>query len=378
MTGDFSGARARRLYWIAQLGGWTLYGISHFLTLLPALPATDRASYLVVKLARAALGLGASLLLHAVYRELRTRRVSAATFAAGALGASTLLGVVWLGMYRGIVHPLVIGDPPIDAPAFSRSALDLVFALLGWSAVYFGAQYWKASQDDARRARDAESREREARHLARDAQLRMLSYQLNPHFLFNALNSLREMIAEDRPRAQEMVTQLAGFLRYSLDDEPTRLVTLDEEIDVVRDYLAIESIRFESRLEAMVEVERMVADCVLPRFLIHPLVENAIKHGSRDASGVLRVRVVARSAGSALQVEVSNTGSLRKRRSPLGDVTAAEQQSESGIGWSNVRSRLQHVYVGSHRFVVEEASGWVTATLTVPQVRTEQRVLTHA
>jgi two-component system, LytTR family, sensor kinase len=378
MTGVLD-IRARRAYWIAQFGGWALYGISHFLTLLPDLAPDERMPYLAVKFARAALGLGASLVLHAVYRDLRARRVSAPAFAIGAVGASTVLGVLWLGIYRALVHPLVISEPVLDTPAFSRAALDLVFALLGWSAVYFGAQYWKASQDDARRARDAESREREARHLARDAQLRMLSYQLNPHFLFNALNSIREMIVEDRPRAQEMVTQLAGFLRYSLGDEPTRLVTIEEEIEVVRDYLAIESIRFENRLDAVVQVDPVVGDCVLPRFLIHPLVENAIKHGSRDPSGVLRVRVRARGAGSALQIEVANTGTLRKRSTTLGEGHAADERNDGeGIGWSNVRRRLQHVYLGSQRFVVEESEGWVTARLTVPQVRTEPPALAHA
>jgi hypothetical protein len=280
-------------FWVAQLGGWAAFGLSTFLTLLPALPASERPAMLAAKLLRAAVGLGASLLLRALYRALRRRGVGWSATMVAALVACTALGSAWLLVYRLCVAPLLLTSVPPFGPAlFPRAALDLVFVLLAWSAAYFGVLHWLTAQAEAREAA-------EARHLARDAQLRMLAYQLSPHFLFNALNSVRALVDEDPPRARAVVTELAGFLRYTLDSEPSRWLPLRDELDVVASYLAIEAIRFEERLRVETDVDPAAAGCLVPGLLIHPLVENAVKHGTRGADGVLRLRIAVGARGGS-------------------------------------------------------------------------------
>jgi type IV secretory pathway TrbD component len=340
-------AATSRAFWVAQLGGWAAFGLSTFLTLLPAIPAAERPAMLAAKLLRAIFGLGASLLLRALYRALRRHGVGWPGTAAAALAACVVLGSAWLLAYRlGVAQALLASPPPFGLALFPRAALDLVFVLLAWSTAYFGVQHWLSAQAETRRAA-------EARHLARDAQLRMLAYQLSPHFLFNALNAVRALVDEDPARARAVVTELAGFLRYTLGHEPSRWVTVREELDVVASYLAIEAIRFEERLRVETEVDPAAAGCLVPSFLIHPLVENAVKHGARGADGVLRLRVAVSGAAGRLRIEVSNTGRFTGRAEP-------------GIGLANVRGRLERSFPGAHDFAIAERDGWVRVMLELP------------
>jgi LytS/YehU family sensor histidine kinase len=203
----------------------------------------------------------------------------------------------------------------------------------------------------------------------------MLAYQLNPHFLFNALTSIRAMIDEDRGRARQMVTQLAAFLRHALVERPLQTTTLAAELEALRGYLAIEQIRFEERLAIETHVDPAAELCAIPAFLIHPLLENAIKHGARDAGdGPLRVRLDARVTGDMLRVEVWNTGSLvpgssngAHRGGELGFADPAPNgTSGAGIGVRNVRERLVRLFPGRHRFALTDENGWVRALVELP------------
>jgi len=222
-----------------------------------------------------------------------------------------------------------------------------------WSAAYFGVLVWRRSQEREREAT-------EARRLAQEAQLQMLAYQLNPHFLFNALTSIRAMIDEDRGRARQMVTQLAAFLRHALVERALDTTTLAAELDALQGYLAIEQIRFEERLAIETRVDPAAEPCAIPAFLIHPLLENAIKHGARDAGdGPLRVRLEAAVTDGVLRVEVWNTGSLASG-APDG------RAPNAGIGVRNVRERLVRLFPGRHRFDLTDEKGWVRAVVELP------------
>ena len=153
-----------------------------------------------------------------------------------------------------------------------------------------------------------------------------------------------------------MVTELAEFLRYSLTHDPAERVTVAHEIGAVRDYLAIETIRFEHRLRADMTVDVGAETCVIPGFLVLPLVENAVKHGERGKDGALFVSVGARVERDRLILSVRNSGQLRPPNS----------SNSTGLGWRTVRGRLAHVYPGDHRFDVTEHDGRVTATIDVP------------
>src|SRR5690606_12178102 len=169
-------------------------------------------------------------------------------------------------VYRGLLQGFGLlspGEPFVSWPAAARSVLGFTFALIAWSGVWFGVIFWQASQA--------------SQLLTQEARLQMLAYQLNPHFLFNVLNSLRAMIDEDRGRARHMVTELAEFLRYALVHRPLEHTTLTEELQAIGSYLAIEKIRFEDRLAIAFDIDRNVTGAGVPAFLMHPLVENALR-----------------------------------------------------------------------------------------------------
>jgi hypothetical protein len=193
--------------------------------------------------------------------------------------------------------------------------------------------------------------------LAQQAQLQMLRYQLNPHFLFNALNSIRAMILEDASQAREMVTELAEFLRYSLDGKEQES-TIDDELQAIDNYLAIQRIRFDERLDLSMVVDPAARGAIVPCFLIHPLVENAVKHGMRTSAMPLRLEIEVRRRSDAVSVRVSNTGRLADVL-PRPDTP----RDGTGTGGKNIAQRLKLAFPGRHSFGIEERDGWVHARL---------------
>jgi two-component system, LytTR family, sensor kinase len=361
---------SRGWFWVAQVGGWVAYASSLFLTFLPAMEPGRRVAVLINKELRAVVGILLSLGLLRLYRWIAPEPEVNGRVAAIALIASLVTGVA--GYFAHAAIMVVIGLQPsfaifLDPTSAPRSILEFVFAFVVWSAAYFGVLIWRTSQ---LREREAV----EARRLAQEAQLQMLAYQLNPHFLFNALTSIRAMIDEDRGRARQMVTELAAFLRHALVERTLQTTTLAAEIDALRGYLAIEQIRFEERLAIETHVDEAAEACAIPAFLIHPLLENAIKHGTRDqGDGPLRVRLDATVTGDVLRVEVWNTGSLvaraasdARRGGELGLVDASPNAAGTGIGVRNVRERLARLFPGRHRFELTDERGWVRALVELP------------
>jgi LytS/YehU family sensor histidine kinase len=233
--------------------------------------------------------------------------------------------------------------------------------------VHLGFQYNTALREQREHALRAEA-------AARDAQLRMLAYQLNPHFLFNTLNSIRALINEDRQRARAMVTALSGYLRYALVERPLHVALLEEEVESVGGYLAIEKERFEDRLDARMEIDRAALRCEVPAFLLNPLVENALKHGAPGTvAEPLVVRVEARlKEPDRLMIVVENTGEWKGRS--LRERAAGERDDGElgGLGLANVRARLRALYPGDHRVGMEHGCGRVRFLVELPaRFRTE-------
>jgi two-component system LytT family sensor kinase len=273
----------RSSFWTVQLAVWGAYGFSTYLSGLPSLAEAEMFTMLGVKLLRAALGLVLSLVLYVLYRRTMRSTSDIKLIATLAVAASLVISALWQLVYLA-AQSLPWGDTAlsIDWASFRMAFPDYAFVMLAWSAAYLGIEFWRYS-------RLQEQRALEAKALAREAQLQSLSYQLNPHFLFNALNSIRALIQEDEQKAREMVTQLSEFLRYTLLNPPLDEIPLREEVDALRRYLAIEKARFEDRLTISLDVDRAAEERVVPGFLLHPLVENAIKHGMRTSPRPLPV-----------------------------------------------------------------------------------------
>lgn len=197
---------------------------------------------------------------------------------------------------------------------------------------------------EAQRARLSEAQSVAA---LRETQLQALRWQLNPHFLFNALNAISAQIEEEPSVAQSMVSDLSALLRDSLDSP--ELGTVDEELRRVELYLRLQQRRFEDGLVTQVDVDPSTRRAALPSLLLQPLVENAVVHGRRCASPV-EVRVSVQRAGTALRITISNTGRIDEPR-------------RDRVGLSNVRERLALFAPERHRFTLRESDGWVHAEI---------------
>ncbi|PHV05882.1 sensor histidine kinase [Janthinobacterium sp. BJB412] len=185
------------------------------------------------------------------------------------------------------------------------------------------------------RATGAEQNALQARLMAQEAELRMLRTQIDPHFLFNSLNSISALTSQDPKGARRMTLELASFFRHSLGLEAHRKVTLGQEMELIRHFLAVEQVRFGARLRFAEEVSAEAAACLLPPMLIQPLVENAVKHGICHLTEGGTIRVTARRAGSVLHIGVDN---------PVDPDPPAGGAKGQGIGLNNVRQRLAGAY----------------------------------
>jgi hypothetical protein len=183
------------------------------------------------------------------------------------------------------------------------------------------------------RARNAERRELELKLMARDAELRMLRTQIDPHFLFNSLNSISALTSMDPKGAREMTLRLSDFFRQSLGMDAHKKVTLEQEMALNRHFLAIEKVRFGERLVHEEAIEKSALACLVPPMIVQPLVENAVKHGIGQLPEGGLVLVAAWRAGSVLKITVTNAM----------DESAPERRG-NGIGLKNVRERLSCAY----------------------------------
>jgi sensor histidine kinase YesM len=256
-----------------------------------------------------------------------------------------------------------IGDHVSDAwrtlPAdFSRaysSTLNYIL-VFGVNMILFHVNY-------ARRASIQQERQLAEAHLAaQQAQLAALRYQLNPHFLFNALNSISALIVTKRNEdAEEMTEKLSSFLRSSLNAEPSELIPLDEELALTEEYLAIESVRFGHRLKIDIHCADQACHALVPSFLVQPLVENAVKHGVARSTAPIQVRIDAELNNGALRITVAND--LAKE--DMGDLPDSEG---AGVGIDNVRHRLQAVFGRRASLTAGPAGDRFVATISIPNV----------
>jgi LytS/YehU family sensor histidine kinase len=216
--------------------------------------------------------------------------------------------------------------------------------------------------NEFRRRRLAEVNALRLELVAQEAQMRGLRAQLNPHFLFNCLNSLREMIVENPESAQKMVNQLSGLLRYSLQSNHSELVPLNDEVQAVKAYLDLEAVRFEGRLQVCWDISPVAAAAAVPFMLLQTLVENALKHGVSPREEASEVLITAWPKDSLLRLEVINSGSL------------PQAPSVNGIGLRNARTRLQFLYGEKASVVLENVSGQrVRAAVTLPLTAAEAK-----
>lgn len=228
--------------------------------------------------------------------------------------------------------------------------LNWMLLLLLWSTFYFMYHYF----DNYRRE---EIKNLRLESSMREIELTSLKAQLNPHFMFNSMNSIRALVDEDPVLAKTAITQLSTILRNSLIIGKRKTIPLEEEMNVVRSYLALESIRYEERLVVQIDIEPLVAKCHVPPLMLQTLVENAIKHGISQLTKGGVISLKARTQEGYLFIQIENTGELDRKK----------RKKEGGIGIANTIKRLDLLYGQNADFKIYNANGMVRTEIRIPK-----------
>jgi two-component system, LytTR family, sensor kinase len=216
-----------------------------------------------------------------------------------------------------------------------------VSLLIAWSALYYSINFFILLEEQSGRLLRLESQ-------ASNAQLAMLRYQLNPHFLFNTLNSISTLVLlKQTDRANAMLSRLSSFLRYTLVNEPTGMVTIAQEIETLKLYLEIETMRFEERLRPHFQIEQSVTRARIPSLLLQPLIENAIKYAVTPQEEGADINLEVTRDIDRVLITVFDTGP--------GVEAITSRSLSTGVGLANIRDRLAQAYGDNHRF--ETSSG---------------------
>ena len=322
-----------RLYWTLQLAGWSIYGL-----LGGVLSAIfGRFSPLVIPIEVIVTG---SMILgsHLLRLYLRARGWTRLPLMAllprlllgnllVAVGSMALTGVLVMLLYWAVAPAQNgAGFPWLRYVGYTSNAF---FCMLLWSAAYFSLHYFD-------NLRQAEIDKWKLTAAVREAEMRTLKAQINPHFLFNGLNNIRALVLENPVRAREMMTHLSDLLRYSLQLNSSEQVPLARELEIVAHYLTLEGLQLEERLHFTLEVDPATHDVLLPPMTLQLLVENAIKHGIAPRPGGGGIHIAAQVAGSGqVLISVRNPGHYRPNPAA---------PDHTGVGLPNAHERLQLLF----------------------------------
>ena len=320
-----------RAFWILQSIGWSGY---FSLRTISGIAAGMGWMLLVHTLLLTATGYSLTLLMASLFRRLiKMKPIWTLVL--------SLIAVILTSATFSVIETWSVATflKPQFRPAGVEylSAILLDFALLtAWTALYYGINYFLLLENEIRQREKLEGQ-------ASTAQLAMLRYQLNPHFLFNTLNSISTLVLlKQTERANAMLARLSSFLRYTLANEPTAKVTLAQEVETLKLYLEIEKMRFEDRLRPHFRIESETIGARLPSLLLQPLIENAIKYAVTPAENGADIWITASREGQAVRIEVADNGN--------GDGVDIAASPSTGVGLANIRDRLSQAYSGAHRF----------------------------
>jgi two-component system, LytTR family, sensor histidine kinase AlgZ len=328
-------------YWACQILGWGSYAVIGMYGTVAAVG--PRASVFIGYAAFLVYSIG---LTHLLRREIKRRGWLTMPFRKSVprlLGVSVLTGMVMCAL---VVVISMIAESRFDWGLGGAIGLllSVVMFTIGWTVLYVAITSTRSAL--------------QGRLALREAELRALEGQVNPHFLFNCLNTIRGMISENPAQAQDMVTRLANIFRYNLQQHREHTVPLTQEIEIVSDYLALEAIRFEDRLRVSISIDPATASAAVPGMLLQTLVENALKHGLAKLPDGGEVSIHASMLKDELVLRVENTGSIAE---------ASVAQNGTQVGLKNARERLRLLYGDRASLSLTNGDGRVTATVLIPR-----------
>ena len=339
------------LFWSLHAMGWSAYGIAQY---LGAVLYGKPVAYTKVILIAAASGFVLSAPLRYICRYLWQK--PPAVQIAGALGSAYVTALAWRVIINWSYERFVEHDWPMHSwIEYLGGALSATYLMVCWIGLYLGFRYYESMQAQ----REAVLR---SSALAQEAQLKMLRYQLNPHFLFNTLNAISTLILDNRnTTANSAVTGLSEFLRYTLDQDPMKKVTVAQEVDALNLYLNIEKMRFGPRLTIDFSIDEAASTVLMPSLLLQPLIENAIKYAVSPREPGGRIRIGGHVTGGMLQLEVSDDGP--------GMVNPTRLANGRGVGIRNTCERLQVLYGDRGNVSVHNTEPGLRVALSFPAER---------
>jgi len=341
--------RKQLAYWVAQFSGWGLYlFISGF------------SSYLNNELSRpvligfTAIFLSGILLSH-LYRNFIVRigwlKFTPIKALIPVAFSAALLSLV-MGLLQLTYSSFIIGRTGVFSSLDPSNAfliwLNWWVIFMVWSVIYFAFHFFEKSRDE-------EIKNLRLEAMRTEVELNNLKAQLNPHFMFNAMNSIRALVDEDPIIAKESITKLSNILRNTLLMGRKKFVTVEEELQLIEDYLKLESIRYEERLKVELVIDSSCSAFLIPPLMVQTLVENSIKHGISKLPGGGLLRLEIRRNQDMLEIVVENTGKL-----------ANGVSGSTGIGIENTKQRLQLLYEGKSHFSLRELQDKVVAEIKLP------------
>ncbi|MEL6874672.1 MAG: histidine kinase [Pseudomonadota bacterium] len=344
-----------RAFWNLQSAGWAgaliLRGLSGIANGQPL-------SFLVPVIISTITGYSITLLLSVIYKSLIHRKPIVTW------GSTIAVLIAAAAMFAFIDAWVFLIQNPAAESGFGTlflGAFFLDFTMLGaWSALYYAINFFLRVEEQNDQLMRLETQ-------ATRAQLAMLRYQLNPHFLFNTLNSISTLVLlRQTEPANAMLSRLSSFLRHTLVNEVHSRVTLAQEVETLHLYLDIEKMRFEERLRPHFEIDPAVRDALLPSLLLQPLVENAIKYAVTPMESGADISVIAGMEGQRVRITVSDTG-------PGMNGPIDKSTKSTGVGLGNIQERLNQAYGEDHEFeIVSSAGSGFSVIIAIPFETREQ------
>ena len=361
------GIDSNRLFWIMNSTGWI--GISLLTYFSLSLPYSQfELSYFAHNISQSLVGLLLTLPLRWLFKAVWDWPV-AQRFTA-ALIATIFFSMLW-AVLRLLLFMLMTQEQDLWAD-YGGWVFPSIFVFFTWSALYHGIKYYQLLQQQREAMLVLESKQRQralqlvkAKAEVKDAQLQLLRYQLNPHFLFNTLNSVASLVSAERTDdAKTMLSRLGDFLRFSLDAGDDTLIPLDREFWALSQYLMIEQVRFSDRMTLDLDVPAELESLLVPNMLLQPLAENAIKYAIALSESGGTIRVSAHLKDSKLMLSVEDSGSERLSK-PVDRKQVTE--SSTGIGLRNTRDRLKNIFGNDFDLLIDESPlGGLCFTVAIP------------
>lgn len=326
-------ARKNNIYWTCQFIGWTLYAAINLFFF--KLSYNTNFKDILLFLIWLPLGITITHVYRFIVLKYNVLKVNVFFQIPIIIVSSLIMSILFFIINIGIVNLFSHTSEQIDLLAATSKILSLVLIFIIWSVIYFGFHFF----DNYKRT-EIQNLRLEAN--SKEVELNKLKSQLNPHFMFNSMNSIRALVDEDPKKAKVAITQLSNILRNTLMMHKNKYINIEEELALVKDYLELEHIRFEERLNFNFEIDPNTLSLNIPPMMIQTLVENGIKHGISKYPEGGHIAISSIKTENGFEIEIINTGQLQ-----------TNSKSDSGFGLENTTHRLELLFGKKASFIIK-------------------------